>query len=44
VHYRGIAPIVRSTAKEFGLPYLVQPTFVHALWYHARMLKKLGNA
>lgn len=44
VHYRQIAPIVRSTAQEFGLPYLVQPTFVHALWYHARMLKKLGNS
>ena len=43
VHYRRIAPIVRATAQEFGLPYYVQPTFVHALVEHGRMLRKLGK-
>ncbi len=43
VHYRRIAPIVRKTAAEFGLPYYVQPTFAHALWEHAKMLKKMGR-
>ena len=43
VHYRKIAPIVRQTAKEFGLPYHVQSTFLTALWHHARMIKLLGQ-
>lgn len=43
VHYKKIAPIVRSTIKEFGLPYNVQPTFLKAVLEHARMLKKLGR-
>jgi linoleoyl-CoA desaturase len=43
VHYRKLAPIVRKTAWEFGLPYHVQPTFLKALLEHARMLKKLGR-
>jgi linoleoyl-CoA desaturase len=43
VHYRRIAPIVKSAAKEFGLPYNEQPTFLGALLEHAKMLKKLGN-
>ena len=43
VHYKKIAPIVRSTAKEYNLPYHVQPTFFRALWEHARMLKRLGE-
>jgi len=43
IHYRRIAPIVRRTAQEFGLPYYVQPTFVHALREHGRMLRKLGK-
>jgi linoleoyl-CoA desaturase len=44
VHYKRIAPIVRATASEFGLPYHVQPTFLRALLAHARMLKILGKA
>ncbi len=44
VHYKKIAPIVRSTAKDYNLPYHVQPTFFRALWEHARMLKRLGEA
>lgn len=43
VHYRKLAPIVQSTAKEFNIPYHVQPTFRRALLEHIRMLKKLGR-
>lgn len=43
VHYPKIAPIVKSTALEFGLPYNEQPTFLKALLEHTRMLKKLGE-
>ena len=43
VHYRYIAPIVQSTAADFGLPYHVQPSFFRALREHAKMLKKLGR-
>ena len=44
VHYKDLSKIVEETAKEFGLPYFVQPTFRSALWCHAKMLKKLGTA
>jgi linoleoyl-CoA desaturase len=43
VHYRKLAPIVQQTAREFNIPYHVQPTFRRALWEHAKMLKKLGR-
>ena len=43
VHYRKIAPIVRSTIIAFGLPYHTQPTFFRALLEHTKMLKKLGR-
>lgn len=43
VHYRNISPIVKQTAEEFGIPYLVQPTFIHALGQHKEMLRKLGK-
>jgi linoleoyl-CoA desaturase len=43
IHYRKLAPIVRTTAREFGLPYHEQRTFRTALWAHAGMLKKLGR-
>lgn len=42
VHYRKISRIVESTAKEFGLPYKAEPTFIGALRAHARLLKELG--
>lgn len=42
VHYRNIAPIVRQTAVEFGLPYKSEPTFLGAMRAHARQLKQLG--
>jgi len=43
VHYRKIAPIIKSTTLSFGIPYHVQPTFLKALLEHAKMLKKLGR-
>ncbi|MBS1782648.1 MAG: acyl-CoA desaturase [Bacteroidetes bacterium] len=44
VHYKNIAPIVKATAKEYGVPYFEQPTFIAALREHARLLKELGRA
>ena len=44
VHYKRISKIVQETAKEYGLPYHVQPTFFSAIWNHGKMLKKLGRA
>jgi linoleoyl-CoA desaturase len=41
VHHKSISKIVESTAKEFGLPYNSQPTFVGALVNHGKMLYKL---
>lgn len=43
VHYRKLAPIVKKTAQEFGVPYLSKPTFIHALWDHTKMLYQLGR-
>lgn len=43
VHYPKIAPIVKSTAREFSLPYHELPTFIKALSEHAKMLKILGR-
>jgi linoleoyl-CoA desaturase len=43
VHYREIAPIVRDTAKEFGIPYHEHKTFIGALGSHFRMIHKLGQ-
>ncbi|MEO0897358.1 MAG: acyl-CoA desaturase [Bacteroidota bacterium] len=43
VHYPRIAKIVKETAKEFNLPYHVQPTFVHALVDHGKMLFAMGT-
>lgn len=43
IHYRKIAPIVEKTAKEFGLPYNLKPSFVSALGSHLRKLKELGK-
>jgi linoleoyl-CoA desaturase len=43
VHYRKIAPIVESTAKEFGVPYKSAETFLDALIGHGRLLRELGK-
>lgn len=42
VHYSALAPIVKETAKEFGLPYLEHRKFSTAYSSHIRMLKKFG--
>ncbi len=43
VHYRKLAPIIKSTITTYGLPYHTQPSFIRAILEHARMLKKLGR-
>lgn len=43
IHYRKIAPIVKQTAQEFGLPYNTTGSFVTAVKEHFIMLKQLGN-
>jgi len=43
VHYRKLAPIVKKTAEEFGVPYKSKDTFMQALSAHARLLKELGK-
>lgn len=42
VHYTALAPIVKKTAEEFGLPYYDYKTFGDALGSHFNMLKVLG--
>jgi len=42
VHYPKIAPIVKQTAQEFGMPYLEKRTFWSAFNSHIRLLKTLG--
>jgi linoleoyl-CoA desaturase len=41
IHFPDIAPIVKKTAEEFGLPYHSQTSFYEALKLHTRMLKTL---
>lgn len=43
IHYRHIAVIVQKKAKEFGMPYHVNPSFLGAVGEHVRMLKLLGR-
>lgn len=43
IHYSKIAPIVKRTAKEFGLPYNEIPTFSKALGSHIRTLRNFGR-
>jgi len=43
VHYPKLSKIVARVAKEYNLPYQVQPTFLKAIIEHLRMLQKLGN-
>ena len=43
IHYKKISSIVENTAKEVGLPYHVQPTFIKAVSEHTKMLKILGR-
>jgi linoleoyl-CoA desaturase len=43
VHYPAIAPIVKQTAEEFGIPYLVNDTFGEALKSHFALLRRVGH-
>ena len=43
VHYKNLRTIVSETAKEFGMPYHVKSSFIHAIWDHTKMLRLLGN-
>ncbi|MFY0644345.1 MAG: acyl-CoA desaturase [Bacteroidia bacterium] len=42
VHHKKVSKIVKATAKEYGLPYNSQPTFIGAIINHAKMLKKMS--
>ena len=43
VHYPGISRVVRQAAAAHGLPYHEQPTLLHAIRSHYRMLKHFGR-
>jgi linoleoyl-CoA desaturase len=43
VHYRELAPIVKKTAEEYGLPYHNSGSFFAAIAAHFRMLRDLGR-
>jgi len=43
VHYPAIAPIVKQTAEEFGVPYLENSSLLSAIQSHVRMLKAYGK-
>lgn len=44
IHLKNIAPIVKATALEFGVPYYENPTFFKALCSHFKTLKKFGRS
>lgn len=43
VHYKKISAIVKSTAKEFNVPYYQHKTFFDALRSHFSLLHRLGT-
>lgn len=43
VHYPEVAKIVKSTAEEFGVPYLENKSFWQALGSHVRTLQRFGK-
>lgn len=43
VHYKEIAPIVKQTAEEFGVPYMENKKFKDALSAHLALLHKFGR-
>jgi linoleoyl-CoA desaturase len=43
VHYPKLSPIVKQTAREFGISYHENPTMWGAIKSHTRMLKLLGR-
>ncbi len=42
VHYPKLAPIVKQTAEEYGIPYLENETFLEALRSHITTLERFG--
>lgn len=44
IHYPDIAPIVKATAEEYGLPYRADTSFFGALKLHTQQLRELGRA
>lgn len=43
VHYPNIAPIVKATSEEYGIPYLENETFGEALKSHVVTLQRFGR-
>lgn len=43
VHYPKIAPIVKKTAEEFGIPYMENESFMTAIRSHFAILQKFGK-
>lgn len=43
VHYPAIAPIVKQTAEEFGIPYLENESLLQAIGSHIRLLQRFGE-
>lgn len=43
IHYGKISQIVKTTAKEFNLPYIENKTFFDALRSHYQILQKFGR-
>ena len=43
VHYKNISKIVRQTAKNYDIPYLIQTSFFAALGNHTKMLWAMGR-
>jgi len=43
VHYKKLTKIVSETAKEYGMPYHVKKSMLHAIWDHTNMLRMLGK-
>ena len=42
IHYPDIAPIVKQTCAEYGIPYLCNENFSDALISHVKLLQQLG--
>lgn len=43
IHYPKLAPIIKETAEEYGIPYLEHKTFIGAIASHFKLIAKLGN-
>lgn len=42
-HFTALTRILKETAREYGIPFKIYPTFLAALKSHYRLLKKLGT-